>query len=330
MTEIRTMRPRTAFTLVELLVVVTIIALLAGLLIPAGFGAVKRARQNAVATDLVQLSSAIEAYKTKRGDYPPDFSSVLAIQNHMTKSYSNAKATYQAVLARFSPPSNLPSQAQHLGQLDPAEALVFWLSLSSSNPRDPFDSKGERQVYFEFDQTRLGDADDDGWKEYYPKYTKGMPFVYFDGRIQTIDTAPTSAFAFTAYPIDLLKPAGSRNAAITRNDLSSIPVVTGNASVRPYRSSTDIPSATDPTFPSHLYPSSAQNPLNGTTWISPGKFQIVSPGLDGLYAADDVDSSSRVVFKRFPVPQGNFPILKDDRDNLTNFTEGKTIEDSVP
>ena len=63
---------RKAFTLVELLVVIAVIALLAGLIIPMAVGARQKAAINRTTAELKQLETAIESYKSKRGHYPPD------------------------------------------------------------------------------------------------------------------------------------------------------------------------------------------------------------------------------------------------------------------
>lgn len=68
------MRPRDrrrAFTLVELLVVIVIIAILASLLLPAITGAMRTAKNSAVTADINTLSQALAAFKEKYGDYPP-------------------------------------------------------------------------------------------------------------------------------------------------------------------------------------------------------------------------------------------------------------------
>lgn len=61
-----------AFTLIELMVVIAVIGLLAGLLFTVGPGAMFNARKSAVKADLARLETAIEGYKTHRGTYPPD------------------------------------------------------------------------------------------------------------------------------------------------------------------------------------------------------------------------------------------------------------------
>ncbi len=63
-------QPRSAFTLVELLTVIAIIAVLMGLLFPT-VGAVKESARKAQAkNDVTQLVTAVKAYYTEYGKYP--------------------------------------------------------------------------------------------------------------------------------------------------------------------------------------------------------------------------------------------------------------------
>ena len=63
---------RGAFTLIELLVVIAIIAVLAALLFPAGAWIKNSSMIRKAETELQQVATAIENYKTELGHYPPD------------------------------------------------------------------------------------------------------------------------------------------------------------------------------------------------------------------------------------------------------------------
>jgi type II secretory pathway pseudopilin PulG len=61
---------RSAFTLVEMLVVIGIIVLLVGILLPTVMSVRRNAEKNAVRMELQTISLALEAYKADFGDYP--------------------------------------------------------------------------------------------------------------------------------------------------------------------------------------------------------------------------------------------------------------------
>ena len=61
-----------AFTLIELLVVIAVIAILAGLLFTALPGVKKNQKIKLAQAELANVETAIQAYKARRGTYPPD------------------------------------------------------------------------------------------------------------------------------------------------------------------------------------------------------------------------------------------------------------------
>lgn len=70
-----------AFTLIELLVVIAIIAILMGLLFPAGQSAINAAKKTTAKNQAVQIATAITAYETEYGRYPTS-----AVSGTMTMS----------------------------------------------------------------------------------------------------------------------------------------------------------------------------------------------------------------------------------------------------
>lgn len=70
----RAMRKSSAFTLVELITVIAIIAILLSLIVGVGSGARKRARINQAKVEIAALETAVHAYKTDMGNFPIDAS----------------------------------------------------------------------------------------------------------------------------------------------------------------------------------------------------------------------------------------------------------------
>ncbi len=61
-----------AFTLIELIVVIGVIAVLAAMIFPIAGAANKKAKLTRAKAEMVLVETAIEGYKTKLGYYPPD------------------------------------------------------------------------------------------------------------------------------------------------------------------------------------------------------------------------------------------------------------------
>ena len=70
--------PVSAFTLIELLIVIAIIAILAGLILSTAGGIQKKAARSRAESEVAALSAALESYKADNGDYPTNANTNLS------------------------------------------------------------------------------------------------------------------------------------------------------------------------------------------------------------------------------------------------------------
>ena len=119
--------PRDAFTLVELLVAMVVIAILVGMLTPVVMRSLSSAKEATVVMEMKQLDQQIHEFNTKYGFYPPSFEGLTFAQ-------------FQRYVNRISPnhaensPSGIAGRTRlehwwtEVGQyLDQNSSLVFWL-----------------------------------------------------------------------------------------------------------------------------------------------------------------------------------------------------------
>lgn len=159
---------RRGFTLVEMLVVVVIIGILAGLITAAALRARTRAKIALIVVEISELDAACKAFKERFGDYPPD-------------SATAATSFIKRAFPRFtgSAPSGITAD----------KALVIWLGGMtgadgrpngfSANPEDPFNATAAGRIgpYFDFDSSRLNPD-----KTYRPPgftSTTGSGYMYY-------------------------------------------------------------------------------------------------------------------------------------------------------
>lgn len=95
-----------AFTLVELLITVAIIAILAAIAIPNFLEAQTRAKVARVRADLRTVATALEAYRTDMGDYPPTRGSNAETDPvHRLNGYGTVcRAGFRTISLRLSTP----------------------------------------------------------------------------------------------------------------------------------------------------------------------------------------------------------------------------------
>ncbi len=293
----------TGFTLVELLVVITVIAILMGLLL-AAFGPVRRSSLNfAITTEINELDGAVEQFKTKFGFYPP---CELDFDNDGTLNLATDPedlATFKQYLRRIAP--NHTEDDTTIGNwwpavgtfLDNDSILVFWLSglnrsaegplrdpgpngvynLSTDVGYDDVPSNGfavgddpKKHIFFEFSSAQLVDGNSVTLKRYLQRKVGEQPYLYFDAQ---------------------------------RYAIASITI--GGTATYPYL---DLDHQTTVYAPPPYIAANHE-------WFNSTTFQIVAAGVD-------VDFGARGTA---PVDQLDWlspPQYKFHRDNITNFTGG--------
>jgi prepilin-type N-terminal cleavage/methylation domain-containing protein len=153
---------RSGFTLVELLAVIMIIALLAGLLTPAVMRARNSARNAAIKAEIDMLHMAIMNYKNEYGSFPPAVSTATAgspSAKHIQRLFPRCTNVVYELGSR---------------PVTPDVALNVWLLGYTGDPMLPITGAGGRKKLFDFDETRVVSY------QYVPAGKKGSPYIYID------------------------------------------------------------------------------------------------------------------------------------------------------
>jgi prepilin-type N-terminal cleavage/methylation domain-containing protein len=326
-----TRRRTSGFTLVELLVVIAIISIIAGIAIPSVMTALKTGKTAAMKAELESLNQGIESYKTKYGDYPPDFSSWSVVQRHYRKIFPDINTTELTLLYALcdNAVDNSAAQTDSTADgfpgsvMDRAEALVWALGGFSSDPQRPFTgtggplvamvaSPGTNPANYQYNTER-----DNRFVEFDVSRLSIVPFdpaagaLSFSNRTRSGDEPPASFGLSGAQFVQDLFPAYSLSSdsspatyfdARTYGfvDTSSNPASTAfNGYARLVDNANDV-DGVRPLYseiPSTTLPSGSYGsmPAAVRAWkfVNPQTFQLLAPGLDRRYGAiTDVDGGN--------------------------------------
>lgn len=183
--------PRTGFTLLELLAVITIISILLALIFPAISNVLQNANNAEVNAEFVKIGQSITSFESEYNLHP--WSHVILREEGGTWD-----ATSKTRIRRIWPQFNFSldrdingdGDATDVLELTASECLVFFLGGVpaapgttgvigfSKNPINPFSRTGtNRTVPHEFDIERLVDSDGDGMWEYADSVSE-TPLLY--------------------------------------------------------------------------------------------------------------------------------------------------------
>ena len=285
-----TLVQRTAFTIAELLVVMLIIAILAGIAAPFIFEALNRAREFAIQNEIVQIDAAVRRFETEHGFFPPAIGRGLEIDT----DDPDAIRAFLRYLNRIAPNHAEGNGTSNDGlqlwwdtvgmNLNAESSLVFWLSGLCTSKQYPLSGNAsnensdvvlapynvnknaadndlasgvniDRNVFFDFDLGRLvSNGSVAGIKSYNQPQGKddALAYQYLDRRSYSSSGGPR------AYHI--------------------------------------AEGASDPVF------------------FNPESFQIICPGMDGVISSEDMPETNLI-------DETGVDSAQDD--NITNFSNGR-------
>lgn len=322
---------RYGFTLVELLIAIAIIGLLMAIAVPTAYSAYKRAKKAAMKMEVTGLVNAVEQYRQKYGDYPPDGSNWDVVTRHLRKAFPRMVATELTVLQAACGGTGNPPFPQ--GVMNRGEALVFFLGGFSSDPLHPFTGPGgpfaivsnspvyntdRENAIYDFGTNVLSDVVDETEFGMSVLGVVEPPDIMPVSRIKGV-TVPTAYFDSRTYVFN--DPTVGTIYNVYENSSSS-PLFFGAA--RPYLSTT------------------TSTMTGGYKYQNDKTFQIVCAGLDNRFGG--YTSTIATVLFIFPTGQpiviGTPPSpapssryssnqdLSAQLDNVTNFSEA-TLEDGL-
>ncbi len=318
------------FTLVEILVVIAIIGVLVGLIVPAVNAARRSVQQAAIVFEVQSLGNAIEQYKTKFGDYPPDGADRATFERHFRKAFSNiASSEFTALLAN----SN-SNRAGLTSVMDPAEALVFALGGFSADTVHPFTGAGGPLFL-----TNSGGMRVDSSQAYTSaQYNIDRNSPLFEFKVDRLTLDATSGVTIS---IDEATLSGNVNETGTPNSMpnDNMPVYTSGGGrlapfvyfdSRTYRvgafynfyNPTNVPGVARPYKSDQVNTtvSATVNPDGHYRYANDRTFQLISAGLDDDYGGiPGLPNNNTPEFFRYP--SGNSLNILTGASNFSRYAE---------
>ena len=326
--KIHSPNPRLAFTLVELMVAITVIGLLAGILLVAVAPAFKRANEATIQFEMKQIEVGIEKFKTKYGFYPPSFVRIANPGDMDGNGNANEPADSMAALLpylnRIAPNHQelsfiggptLPRRTrlevwweqvgQHIGH-DDGDDLVFWLSAVCKNKQFPLTDGADGSSVPNFINTCPSAYENEGGPE---------RENFFDFNTSQLEIENAGTVTQVAH---YLSPKGKR-----------VPGLLGSGSYL-YIDANSY--GWDAVYDGYhvLDVTNSSNPVR--YYENPRTFQLITFGMDGRPGASTSMNSLAIATtwaernSSGGTPSLSSPVNGEAEDNLVNFLDGGRME----
>ncbi|MDO4585921.1 MAG: type II secretion system protein [Planctomycetia bacterium] len=293
----RAKQTRAAFTLMEILVVILIIGLLAGISIVAYQGGRAMIRATLSKQQLNQIMQALEQYKLKYGEYPPDGTAdEVTVKRHILKRWPKvlkAGTINLCIDKLFILDSNGNKVLAY-----PEQMLAFWLigpdkNGFSADESDPFNLNGNSNISYVTPLLELSSENyDDASRTLIDR--NGKWIAYFRAEKNGYWTNELDA---NGDPVikKLCMPVINNDGENDDNQKHCVAV--------PY--------------------------MKNGQWYNPDSYQLILAGDDGLFGKEE-DGSYNDEHDEHEEPARDLADSSSyqsvDLDNIANFTEGATLE----
>ena len=281
------------FTLIEILVVIAIIGLLAGIGFTAFGGARAFFGSASAKTRLTDVGTALEIYKQKYGEYPPDSCACRCCFNPSSPNYEKARNVVRRHILKRWPKvlktGEVDKMVDEVGKRcgdHPGKALLFWLAYHdgegmAADEQHPFGKYDASEDCYEI-------SDDE------PRETTVMELAYDSDGTNGGNYNERLGLMFQNKSIAYFR-AEKGSYEGKRFD------VDGEGLAQPYKK-------------------------NGR-WYNGDSFQLIFPGEDGVFGeADEHEDEHGHQHDRDLAGGEHSSFSVADRDNVTNFAEGGTLE----
>ncbi|MDR2169416.1 MAG: prepilin-type N-terminal cleavage/methylation domain-containing protein [Planctomycetaceae bacterium] len=280
------------FTLVELLVVVAIIGILATLITAAAFRVIATTRVTTIRMNIAELEQALELYKNKFGEYPPNTSDIPAMLRHIRKRWPRCNVT-SALDTSTNPPTPIAPitvNGQNISSMTLANnALLFWLGgfRNSDGKYCGFNVDKEHPFHLPSGATATNGGSSTLYdNEVFIELVEGVNVTGINGVNYIVSRdAPIVYFRGT-------KGGGPNAYDSTLNIQFAAPTEFGD--IVPYKK-------------------------DSTKWHNPETFQLIHPGLDGIFGTGTTARQTN----------DSTGLTDPDYDNITNLGTS-TIEALLP